>query len=865
MTSMVIMLLFFGACSEDPIPQSEEDVAENVAVLYLGPVLNDFNIRNDKKQSDNELPVCSDQLAAFAQISLTYGSSNTAVDVIIEILEDENGLFTAYDEQLEIPVPSGENTVSVTLNEFLVWSNDGGAPGEVIWAAPKTGSDFEAFVAKPLPFSWELQAGSKTYTDVDVLCFDDRIVNLYGYQFFDLSPEVIYEVCFFANYCNDSGRHFTANYSLDIYYGTSSEGIPLYSGQMPVTGENEEFFAEPVCLAIPGPINDEAAGDPYLYYEATLLDWDGNYGSANGQSVSGTWSWNDIESLLGDDGSSIEYFHARINCEEDGGSEPVDSDDDGVMDDTDNCPYVSNQDQADADEDGVGDVCDNCKDTANPDQADADEDGVGDTCDNCKDTANPDQADSDADGIGDACEQAAPDADEDGVADDVDNCPNTANVDQADADEDGVGDACDNCTDTSNPDQADTDSDGVGDACEQAAADDDGDGVADDDDNCPNMANADQADSDGDGVGDVCDNCADTANPDQADEDSDGTGDACESTGTPGEDGELINGANHTGDISLGDLDIWTFMANAGDFIQLTMARTSGNSLQPQIRLLSPSGDLLDVAQGGGGSTQLMVENAPESGTYRVFVGEWGADGSGEYVLRLAQAPQDFVVPSGDEGGELTNGANHPGSMPLADLDQWNFAANAGDFIHLTIARTSGNSLQPQIRLLSPSGDVVNVAQGGGGSTGIVVEDAPESGIYRVIVGEWGTDGTGEYVLRLAQAPQAFVVPADDEGGELINGTNHLGNIPLADLDQWSFTANAGDFFQLAIGRTSGNSLQPQIRLLSPTGGVVNVVQGGGGSTQLVVENAPESGTYRVIVGEWGTDGMGEYRLTLTK
>jgi hypothetical protein len=60
----------------------------------------------------------------------------------------------------------------------------------------------------------------------------------------------------------------------------------------------------------------------------------------------------------------------------------TDSDDDGVCDEADNCPSVSNQDQADSDGDGVGDACDNCPNTANNDQADSDGDKLGDGCDN---------------------------------------------------------------------------------------------------------------------------------------------------------------------------------------------------------------------------------------------------------------------------------------------------------------------------------------------------------------------------------------------------------------------------------------------------------------------------------------------------
>ena len=81
-----------------------------------------------------------------------------------------------------------------------------------------------------------------------------------------------------------------------------------------------------------------------------------------------------------------------------------DTDDDGIEDDIDNCPLISNQDQTDTDGDGIGDACDNCPDMANADQGDKDGDGVGDMCDNCPDVANADQVDSNNNGIGDVCE-----------------------------------------------------------------------------------------------------------------------------------------------------------------------------------------------------------------------------------------------------------------------------------------------------------------------------------------------------------------------------------------------------------------------------------------------------------------------------
>jgi len=70
-----------------------------------------------------------------------------------------------------------------------------------------------------------------------------------------------------------------------------------------------------------------------------------------------------------------------------------DLDQDGVVNENDNCPEVANADQADVDHDGIGNVCD----------TDDDGDGIDDVSDNCPTVSNPTQADANHDGIGDAC------------------------------------------------------------------------------------------------------------------------------------------------------------------------------------------------------------------------------------------------------------------------------------------------------------------------------------------------------------------------------------------------------------------------------------------------------------------------------
>ncbi|MCP9199859.1 hypothetical protein MKO06_08080 [Gramella sp. GC03-9] len=515
----VITLLFSSCTQEENIQVNDEAVSPDVAMLYLGPVLNDQLGR----QQEQEIPDCSEATPAFAQIRLTFGDANTPIELVVPILEDDEGLFTAYDEALEIPVTSG-NSVSVTLTDFLVWSdeNEDGTPDEVIWAAPKEGSDFAQFVSDPLDIVWELRAGSKNYQEVEVICFDDRDVNLYGYQFFDITPVPLYELCVFANYCTDAGRHFTANYELDLYTysGMEAEENPItdsalytniYMGETPETGNDDgSFYADPLCLAIPGPAEGQGASTPYLYYEIRLNDWEGYY-DAEPMVKSGYLTWNQISDWLtvegDDDNSTVDYWHVFFNCADDDGPEPCDLDDpdadcdgDGIPNGEDECP----QENPTVDEDGDG-----CEDVTQCDQsdpeADCDNDGTLNKCD--EDNPNYGTFDCDGDGVinsEDDCPEFAPTVDEDG-----DGCEDVSQCDETDPDADCDGDGVLNKCDEDNPNYGTFDCDG--------------DGVINSEDDCPEVAPT--VDEDGDGCEDVaqCDE-----NDPEADCDNDGTLNKCD-------------------------------------------------------------------------------------------------------------------------------------------------------------------------------------------------------------------------------------------------------------------------------------------------------------------------------------------------
>ncbi|HSI68936.1 MAG TPA: hypothetical protein VK941_01800 [Gillisia sp.] len=298
--SLMMFTMIFTSCSKD---ETQIDSSEK-ATLSFGAIVSDMLNAQATKQALADIPECTDDTPSYVTIVLSQGETaivgSEGEPYRVDLVAGQ--LFTQEDSELEL------EPGTYSLDHFAVYN----AGGDLIWIAPRVGSELAAFVDEPLPLSIDLRAGVKKYVDVPVLCFDDRDVNEYGYLFFELDAVRAYELCFFANYCDDDGRHYTANYSLNIWLGTSNTGTLLYEGLTPETGvyDNGDYYARPICVALP--MNDNPTED-YIYYEATLLDWAENYGTASAIVRSGTLSREDIEANFGPD-MTVEYEHLRFNC-----------------------------------------------------------------------------------------------------------------------------------------------------------------------------------------------------------------------------------------------------------------------------------------------------------------------------------------------------------------------------------------------------------------------------------------------------------------------------------------------------------------------------------------------------------------------
>src|SRR5437660_4664544 len=113
----------------------------------------------------------------------------------------------------------------------------------------------------------------------------------------------------------------------------------------------------------------------------------------------------------------------------------------------------------------------------------------------------------------------------------------------------------------------------------------------------------------------------------------------------------LVNGANQAGIIFTNTVaDSYTFAANAGDNINLRLGTTNFSG---KLQLYGPNTVLLATVGQYPVNDDLIAYTATNSGTFTVLVSDAYGSETGTYALHLAQIPEAFIVPAGDEGGAM--------------------------------------------------------------------------------------------------------------------------------------------------------------------------------------------------------------------
>jgi len=172
----------------------------------------------------------------------------------------------------------------------------------------------------------------------------------------------------------DSGPNNKQNYPVVTAAQSGSTYVQGTLNSTANTNFRLEFFSNPACDA-----SGKGEGKTFLGATSATTNGSGNASFAAVFSTTaplGEWA----TATATDPSNSTSEFSACTQV-----TVATDTDGDGALNPSDNCPAIANANQADGDGDGVGNVCDNCPLTANPDQADTDGDGLGNACDDAGD------------------------------------------------------------------------------------------------------------------------------------------------------------------------------------------------------------------------------------------------------------------------------------------------------------------------------------------------------------------------------------------------------------------------------------------------------------------------------------------------
>jgi len=317
---LAIFAMIFTSCSKDEVTGIQDDPNTEMATISFGAVLNDFvaNRAASKAPLTGDVPVCSDADPVKVRVALKDGDGMWVADedgddgefIEIAIIPNgEGGWMTKESDDLELP----EGMYS--LEYFAVLD----AGNNILWIAPREDdtygpANFAAFVNDALPISINLRVGVKKYIDVEVLCYDQRFADEFGYLFFDFTEVDTITLCVFGNDCNDIGRHFPSYFSLEVWTYSGNEASP--KGQPLTNGavkneigqyEDGEAFSKPLCIALP-----DKEGEDLYYGEIYLLDRDNP--NAPGELIR-FGVFNDVAVKALYNGETNTYYHFRENCD----------------------------------------------------------------------------------------------------------------------------------------------------------------------------------------------------------------------------------------------------------------------------------------------------------------------------------------------------------------------------------------------------------------------------------------------------------------------------------------------------------------------------------------------------------------------
>jgi hypothetical protein len=302
---------------------------------------------------------------------------------------------------------------------------------------------------------------------------------------------------------------------------------------------------------------------------------------------------------------------------------------------------------------------------------------------------------------------------------------------------------------------------------------------------------------------------------------------------------------------SLGEIDVYTFDATAGDAVTIQATRTAGAGT-PCLQLFDPNGGLVAQSCNFGANAPRIDFPLDLSGQYTIFVVERESDGTFDYNVALER--RDPVL-----GPPICYGCFvSDGIAAVGEIDVYFFNAAAGDSATIQVTRTGGTGT-PCLQLYDPSGAfVAQSCNFGANAPRIDTGPLVFTGSYAILVSERESDDTFDYNLALERRDPVLGAPIC-YGCVLSDAIAAVGEIDL-----YTFDAIAGDIAIIQATRTGGTGT-PCVQLYDPDGAFVAQSCNFGANAPRVDAVLSLTGPHTILVVERESDDTFDYNLALER
>lgn len=298
-----------------------------------------------------------------------------------------------------------------------------------------------------------------------------------------------------------------------------------------------------------------------------------------------------------------------------------------------------------------------------------------------------------------------------------------------------------------------------------------------------------------------------------------------------------------------GEKDSFTFTPTVNDKIAVQVVPTSGG-IDPYIELYDSAGS--SVGSNFDTSSKYVIFNTTISaaGAYKIVVSDYGNDETGNYTVTWQKVNDPCNVTS------ISCGQTVSGSLSVAgEQDFFSYTANSDENIIIYLVRTSGN-MDPYLELYDTTG---SVAASNYDTSGSSVSLNITGGNYKIAVSDYGKDETGNYAITWINLKNPCNVTTLN-CGEAASGALSS----AAEFDFYSFDASANEKITIHLVRSSGN-MDPYLELYDSTGTRTAFNYTTSGNEAIIDTTIATSGSYTIMVSDYGMDETGNYAIVWQK